>query len=148
MKVKIKGKVYKTIVRPAMVYGAETWAVKKAHEKKMEVAEMKMLRWTCGVTRLDEISNEKIRGSTKVGEISKKVQQRRMRWYGHVMRRDEEYVGKKVMGIEVQGSRRRGRPKKRWADWVKDDLREKGLSGEEVYDRAAWRRLGSHINPT
>ena len=38
MKVKIKGKVYKTIVRPAMVYVAETWAVKKAHEKKTEVA--------------------------------------------------------------------------------------------------------------
>ena len=50
--------------------------MKKAHEKKMEVAEMKMLRWTCaGVTRLDKIRNEKIRGSTKVGgEISKKVQ--------------------------------------------------------------------------
>ena len=74
MKVKSKGKVYKTIVRPAMVYGAETWAVKKAHEKKMEVAEMKMLRWMCGVTRLDKIRNEKIRGSAKVGEISKKVQ--------------------------------------------------------------------------
>ena len=148
MKVKIRGNVYKTIVRPAMVYGAETWAVKKAHEKKMEVAEMKMLRWTCGVTRLDKIRNEKIRGSTKVGEISKKVQECRMRWYGHVMRRDVEYVGKRVMGIEVQGSRRRGRPKKRWADCVKDDLREKGLSGEEVYDRAAWRRLSSHIDPT
>ena len=39
------------------------------------------------------------------------------------------------MGIEVQGSRR-GRPKKRWADCVKDDLRGNGLSGEEVYDRA------------
>ena len=48
MKVKIKGNVYKTIVRPAMVYGAEAWAVKKAHEKKMEVAEMKILRWMCG----------------------------------------------------------------------------------------------------
>ena len=127
MKVKIKGKVYKTIVRPVMVYGAETWALKKAHEKKMEVAEMKMLRWMCGVTRLDKIRNEKIRGSPKVGEISKKVQERRMRWYGHVMRRDEEYVGKRVMGIEVQG-----RPKKRWADCVKDDLREKGLSGGGV----------------
>ena len=68
-----------------------------------------------------------------------------MRWYGHVMRRDEEYVGKRV--IEVQGSRR-GRPKKRWTDYVKDDLREKGLSGEEVYDRAAWRQLSSHIDPT
>ena len=38
------------------------------------------------------------------------------------MRRDEEYVGKGVMGTEVQGSRRRGRPKQRWADCVKDDL--------------------------
>ena len=47
------------------------------HEK-MEVAEMKMLRWMCGVTRLDKIRNEKIRGSTKVGDISKKVQERRM----------------------------------------------------------------------
>ena len=100
--------------------------MKKAHEKKMEVAEMKMLRWTCGVTRLDKIRNEKIRGTTKVGEISKKVQERRLRWYGHVMRRDVEYVGKRAMGIEVQESRR-GRPKKRWADCVKDDLREKGL---------------------
>ena len=148
MKVKIKGKVYKTIVRAAMVYGAETRTAKKAHEKKMEVAEMKMLRRTCGVTRLDKISNEKIRRTTKVGEISMKVQKRRMRWYGHVMRRDEEYVGKRVMGREVQGSRRRGRPTKRWADCVKDDLREKGLSGEEVYDRAARRRLSSHIDPT
>ena len=69
MKVKFKGKVYKTIVRPAMVYGAETWAVQKAHEKKMEVAVMQMLRWTCGATRLNKIRNEKIRGSTKVGEI-------------------------------------------------------------------------------
>ena len=62
------------------------------------------------------------------------------------MRRDEEYVGKRAIGIEVQGSRR-GRPK-RWADCVKDDLREKGLSGEEVYDRAAWQRLSSHIDTT
>ena len=31
---------------------------------------------------------------------------------------------------------------------MKDDLREKGLSGEEAYDRAAWRRLSSHIDPT
>ena len=61
--------------------------MKKSNEKKMEVAEMKMLLWMCGVTRLDKIRNEKIRGSTEVGEISKKVQERRMQWYGHVMRR-------------------------------------------------------------
>ena len=39
-----QGEVYKTVVRPAMVYGAETWALKKAQEKKLDVAEMRMLR--------------------------------------------------------------------------------------------------------
>ena len=48
---KIKGNV----VRPALMYGAETRALKKAHEKKLEVAEMRILRWMCGVTTLDKI---------------------------------------------------------------------------------------------
>ena len=76
---RVKGKVYKTVVRPAMMYGAETWAVKKAQEKKLDVAEMRMLRWMSGVTKLDRIRNERIRGTTKVGEISKKVQESRLK---------------------------------------------------------------------
>ena len=67
----VKGKVYNTVVRPAMMYGAETWAVKKTQQKKLDVAEMRMLRWMSGVTKLDRITNERIRGTTKVGEMSK-----------------------------------------------------------------------------
>ena len=63
---RVKGKVFKTVVRLAMVYGAETWAMKKAQEKKLDVAEMRMLRWMSGVTKLDRIRNERIRGTTKV----------------------------------------------------------------------------------
>ena len=70
--------VYRTVVRPALMYG---WALKKAQEKKLEVAEMRMLRWMCGVTKLDKIRNERIRGTTKVGEITKKVHERRLKWY-------------------------------------------------------------------
>ena len=106
---RVKGKVYKTVVRPAMMYGAETWAVKKAQEKKLDVAEMRMLRWVSGVAKLDRIRNERIRGTTKVGEISKKVQESRLKWYGHVLRRQDEYVGKRVMVMEVPGKRRRGK---------------------------------------
>jgi len=91
--VKIKGRVYKTVARPAMMYGAETWPVKKRQEK-LEVAEMKMLRWMCGVTKMDKIMNERIRGTTKVVEISRKIQERRLQWFGHVKRREEEYVGR------------------------------------------------------
>ena len=78
---RVKGKVYKTVVRPAMMYSAETWAVNKAQEKKLDVAEM-------SVTKLDRIRHEIIRQTTKVGEMFKKVQQIRLKWYGHVLRRE------------------------------------------------------------
>ena len=44
-----------------------------------------------------------------MGEISKKVQDGRLKWYGHVLRREEEYVCKRLMVMEVPGKRRRGR---------------------------------------
>ena len=108
-----QGKVYRTVVRPALMYRAETRALKKAQERKLEVAEMRMLRWMCGVTRLDKTRNERIRGTTKVGEITKKIQEGRLKWYGHVMRREEHYVGRKAMEMKVQGRMKRGRPERR-----------------------------------
>ena len=65
---KITGKVYRTVIRAALMYGAETWALKKAQGKKLEVAEIRMLRLICGVTKLDKIRNERKRGTTKVGK--------------------------------------------------------------------------------
>ena len=47
---------------------------------KLEVGEMKMLRRMCGVTRMDKIRNEKIRGTTKVVEISRKIQKTAVIW--------------------------------------------------------------------
>ena len=107
------------------MYAAETWAVKKAQEKKLDVVKIRMLRWISGVTKLDIVRNERIRGTTKVGEISKKVEESRLKWYGHVLRREDEYVGKRVMAMEVPGIRRRGRPKWRWLDTIGNDLSEK-----------------------
>ena len=119
-------------------------------EKKLDVAEMRMLRWMSGVTKIDRIRNERIRGTAKVGEISMKVQESRLKWYGHVLRREEEYVGKRVMVMEVPGKRRRGRPKRRWLDNIKNDLSERELSGsgEEAQNRIEWRRLIRNIDHT
>ena len=52
------------------------------------------------------------------------------------------------MAMKVQGRRKRGRHKRRWLDKVKDDIKEKGLSADDVYDRATWRRMSSYIDPT
>ncbi|KAI5726127.1 hypothetical protein M8J77_024147 [Diaphorina citri] len=144
---KTKGMMYKTIVRPALTYGAETWALKKTEEKRLETTEMKMLRWMCGVTRLDKIRNEIIRGKVKVLEISKKIQEKRLQWYGHIERRDEEYVGNKVREMEVEGQRGRGRPKKKWINNINEDLREKQLTGNEVQNRHDWRQLTRNVDP-
>ncbi|XP_037790601.1 uncharacterized protein LOC119585955 [Penaeus monodon] len=55
----------RTVVRPAMLYGAEAWHIKKDQMMRL-VAEMRMLRWMCEVTRIDRISNDRIRGTMKV----------------------------------------------------------------------------------
>ena len=120
----------------------------RKHEKNLDVAEMRMLGWMSGVTQLDRIRNERIIVTTKVGEISKKVQKSRLKWYEHVLRREEEYVGKRVMVMEVPGKRRRGRPKRRWLDNIKNDLTQRELSREEAQYRVQWRRLIRTIDPT
>ena len=77
--------------------------------------------------------NERIRGTTKVGEISKKVQERTLKLYGPVMQREREelYVGRRVMEMEVQEKRKTGRPKRKWLDRVGGISKRRGLSGDE-----------------
>ena len=62
-----------------------------------------------------------------MADISLKMQKRILKWYGHVVRSDGNYVGRRVMEMEVQGHRRRGWPKFRWKDKLKDDMLERNL---------------------
>ncbi|KAK3525706.1 hypothetical protein QTP70_005883 [Hemibagrus guttatus] len=109
---RIKGKVYRTVVRPAMLYGLETVSLRKRQESELEVAELKMLRFSLEVTRLDRIRNEYIRGTAHVGRLGDKVREARLRWFGHVQRRENEYIGRRMMDMELPGRRQRGRPKR------------------------------------
>ena len=51
--IKLKDKVYKTVIKPTKIYGAECWAVRKKDKNRLHVAEMRMLRWIRGKTRKD-----------------------------------------------------------------------------------------------
>ena len=83
-----------------------------------------------------------------MGEISKKVQESRLKWYGHASRREDEYVRKRVMAMEVAVKRKRGRPKRRWLDNIRNDLSEREFNKrEDAQDRAKWRRI-IKIDPT
>ncbi|KAM0004716.1 putative ste24 endopeptidase [Helianthus debilis subsp. tardiflorus] len=86
----------------------------KTQARKMEVAEMRMLRWMCGHTRLDRIRNEVFRERLGVASISKKIKEGRLRWFGHVKRRETTAPVRVVETLTVEGRRGRGRPKLTW----------------------------------
>ncbi|KAK3569543.1 hypothetical protein QTP86_034825 [Hemibagrus guttatus] len=136
---RIKGKVYRTVVRPAMLYGLETVSLRKRQESELEVAELKMLRFPLGVTRLDRIRNEYIRGTAHVGRLGDKVREARLRWFGHVQRRESEYIGRRMLDMELPGRKQRGRPKRRYMDGINEDMKLVGASVEDAEDRDRWR---------
>ncbi|XP_060211622.1 uncharacterized protein LOC132639158 [Lycium barbarum] len=76
---KLKGRFYKVVVRPTLLYGAECWAVKSSHVQKIKVAEMRMLRWKCGHTRRDRIRNEDIWDKVGVASVEEKMRKARLR---------------------------------------------------------------------
>ena len=104
-----------------MLYGMETVAVTERQEGKMEVAELKMVRWALGVTRKDKIRNEYVRGTAKIAKLGDKHRNAKLRWYGHVKRREEGYVGKTMMKMAVPGRR------KRESGWIWQEKTWKGL---------------------
>ena len=139
MPIKLKGKVHRTVVRPVMMYSSETWALRKKDENTLDTAEMKMLRWITGVTKMDKIKNEVTRGKMKVRKISEKITEGRLRWFGHVERRGPEYCAKLTDDVNLEGKRQRGRSSLRRNDKIKEDLKRLGASKEEALNRKKWR---------
>nr|GFB31468.1 retrovirus-related Pol polyprotein LINE-1 [Tanacetum cinerariifolium] len=110
---KLKEKFYRAAIRPAMLYGSKCWPITKALAFRMKVAELSMLRWTCGKTMVDMISNEVYKAALDVDSIIDKMREGRLRWFGHVKRRPQSAPVRRVETMVVEGSRRRGRPKLR-----------------------------------
>ena len=59
---KLKGKMYVTCVRSAMVYGSETWAMNVQQSARLERAEMMMVQWMCGVSLRDRVPSAELGG--------------------------------------------------------------------------------------
>ena len=93
MPVELKDKVFKTIIsHAAMTYGSECWAVKKKDESKLNSAEMRMLRWAKGKTRLDHIRNEDIRNEVHVKPVETFLENKILKWFGHCLRREPNHI--------------------------------------------------------
>ena len=97
--------------------------------------------WMCGVKLKDRLPSKELRERLVVDDIAVVLQQNRLRWYGHVLRKDDDDWVKKCMEHEVEGSRPRGRPKKAWKEVVREDCQARKLNKEDAMDRCKWRKV-------
>ena len=102
---------------------------------------MKILRFAMGVTRKDKIRNEHIRSTVKAERLGNEDErgQAEVVWTCHEKR--PRVCRKKDDGKELPGKRRGGRPKRRFLDVVKEDMREFGAKETDVEDRKVWRKM-------
>ena len=121
-----------------MLNRLETVALAKRQEGEMETAELKMLRFTLGETRMDTTRNEYIRRIANVGRFGEKTREAILRWYGHVRRKFDGNIGRRMLMMELSGTMKRERPTRRFMGVVKEDMAELDVTEEDTEPRKNW----------
>jgi len=84
-----------------MLRGSETWPVRKENVVALKRAEMRMVRWMCGVKLKDRLPSKELRERLGIDDMALVLQQNRLRWYGHVLRKEDNDWVKKCMKLRV-----------------------------------------------
>jgi hypothetical protein len=151
----VKVKIYITIIPPLVLYGCETLSLTLREEHRLRVFENRVLRRIFGPKR-DEVTgewrklhNEELHNLYSSTDIIRQVKSRRMRWAGHMARMGEERKLYKVLVGKPDGKRPLGRPRRKWEDGIRMDLREIGLGGVDwirlAQNRDRWRAVVSAV---
>ena len=109
---KLKGMVYQSCVRSAILYGSET-CLRENEMAILRRTERAMVRAMCGAKLMEKKRTEDLMEMLRLKETAVQMAKANgVRWYGHMLRRDDGHVLRKVLEFEVRGKRKRGRPKK------------------------------------
>ena len=131
-----------------MLYGSETWCLRENEMAILRRAERAMVRAMCGVKPVEKRNTAELMDMLGLREtIDGLAKANGVRWYGHVLRREEDNVLKKALRFTVEGQRRRGRPRKTWKRQVEESIKNVGLKKEDALDRAKWKEGAKLIAP-
>jgi len=89
----------------------------------------------------DRLSSKELTARLGVDDTALILQRNRLRWYGHVLRKDDDDWVKKCMEYKVEGPRPRGRQKRTWKEVVREDCQARKLNKEDATDRCKWRKV-------
>lgn len=142
-----KLRIYKTVIRPVVVYGCEAWTLTKQDINRLRIFERRILRRICGPELIQGAwrrrKNQDLLNFLHGEDIVRFIKAQRIRWLGHLSRMNDSRVVKKVAEWTPANTRPKGRPRKRWREDVVADLRRIGAGNwrEVVEDRVQWRQL-------
>lgn len=142
-----KETLYKTLIIPVLLYGAEAWTLSKTDENLLGCFERKVLRLIFGPVCIDGVwrrrFNNELYGLYSDVDLVKKLKIQRLRWLGHVERMDTDAPARRIFESTPDGLRSRGRPHLRWRAQVESDLNQLGVRNwrQLARDRASWRGL-------
>jgi hypothetical protein len=148
IRTKTKIKIYKTIIRPIMTYAAETLTMTKMDEDKLERCERRIIRAITGPNRYEDgtlaiKTNKEIQELMEGRTITKQIKTSRLRWLGHIYRKQEHAVIRSIMEWKPAGRRPRGRPTNTWMKEVEKDIKEAKINNwrSKIKDRKTWKKI-------
>ena len=120
--------------------------MRSAERRKVNVLEMKCLRSSVGVSRMDRVRNEEVHWRDGIErELASRADQRVLRWFGHVERIDENRMARRMLMAKVSGGWVQGRLRLGWMYGMKVALGNRGMMVEAVQqcvkDWKEWRAL-------
>jgi hypothetical protein len=129
--------IYKTLIRPVLLYGSETWMLTRREENQLLVFERKVLCTISGPIIENGVyrrrHNFELNREFDNSSVINVVKTSRLRYAGHMIRRPEDLPQKAIFIAKPQGTRRQGRPRSRWAAVVSSDSRAlRGRSLDET----------------
>jgi len=109
-------KIYNTLVLHTFLYGSENWTQTALQRRRIEEAEMKLLRPLAGYTLYDHKTNDYICRELRITGILDKIDEYRRNWFQLLQRMPQNRIPLKAYYYRLQGRRTIGRLKKRWRE--------------------------------
>jgi len=145
--IKTKCSIYKTLIRPVLTYGSESWPLTKRDENLLLTFERKILRTIFGAKKENNTyrrrCNFELERDFREPNIVAIVKWNRLKWAGHLARMSPNRAPKKLFEKDPEGSRGVGRPKTRWIDGVQSDLSVLNIRNwkRTAQDRPTWNNV-------